>query len=519
MRSSTLSALGAVATLLSGPSMSSPVLPALARESDALVTISQTLEVQSNGSMTCVAIAQKSLDEIRRLNTGLNAFITVNPNLLSDAAKLDALREAGTVLPLHCVTVAVKDNIDVSGMPTTGGSVLLEDNHPEHDADVIGRLRAAGALFVGKTNLDELAVAGSTISSVGGQTLNPYDKTRFAAGSSGGSAVSASIGISVCSIGTETVNSLRNAASSAGVVGVRTTPGLVSRNGVIPLSSSMDVVGPICRNVEDSARMLEQMTGHILSNSAMAVDGGAPKRIALENLHPTDLKGVRLGVLKNLFSTEPDGAPTNQVLDAALDKLRSAGVQIVSIDDTEFDSATSSERMNVSNYEFRPLFDKYLASIKHVSGVENTRDYYDAHRFPASTMEKFLKNAASWDDPLNMPEYLAALRYTATFKTKLLDLMNTQELDVLVYPSQKRPPILQTDKPRPERNGVFASAMGLPAIDLPAGFTEPTANAPVGLPVGMDVLARPHDDMKLLNVALAIEKTLDARRSPLLVRP
>jgi amidase len=515
MRHSWLSTFGIVAALFSVSLMS---FPAHASNKNPLMSISQALQAQANGSLTAVAIAQRSLAEIHRLNPTLKAFITVNPNLMSDAAKLDALRRAGTVLPLHGVTIAVKDNIDVAGMPTTGGSVLLAHNRPTHDADVVRRLRAAGALFVGKTNLDELAVAGSTISSLGGQTLNPYDTTRFAAGSSGGSAVSASTGISTCAIGTETVNSLRNAASSAGVVAVRPTHGLVSRRGVIPQSSSMGssmgIVGPICRNIEDTVRVLEHMTGHDASDAETTANEGLHMPIALENLHAADLKGVRLGVLKHLFSAEPDGAPVNDIMQVALDKLRAAGAQIIPIEDPEFDSATSTERLNVSNYEFRPLFDAYLASNRRIHGVGSTQDYYDAHRFPEKTMGEFLKNAVSWRDPLHLPDYLAALQYTSTFKTKVLGLMDMQNLDALIYPSQKRPPILLTDKPRPERNGVFASAMGLPAVDLPAGFTEPTAGAPKGLPVGLDLLARPYDDMRLLDLAKAIETTLAARRSP-----
>lgn len=512
--------LATLAVLYSIASISS-----IARAStpDSSMSIPEMLQAQSNGSTTCVAIARRSLAEIHRLNPSLRAFISVNPNLLADAAKLDALRHGGTVLPLHCVTVAVKDNIDVAGMATSGGSVLLAHNRPAHDAEAVRRLRTAGALFVGKTNLDELAVAGSTISSLGGQTLNPYDITRFAAGSSGGSAVSASTGISTCSIGTETVNSLRNAASSAGVVAVRTTHGLVSRSGVIPQSSSMDIVGPICRQVADTVRMLEQMTGRDPSDPQTTANEGLKERIALANLHPVDLHGVRIGVLEHLFSTEPDGAPVNNVMSAALHKLREAGAQLVPIEDVEFDSAVSSERMNVSNYEFRPLFDAYLASISPVSGVTdsvtNTQDYYDSHRFPEATMGKFLSNAVSWRDPLHRHDYLAALQYTATFKAKLLGMMDDQKLDALVYPSQKRPPILLTDKPRSERNGVFASALGIPAVDLPAGFTEATPNAPEGLPVGIDMLGRPYDDMKLLDLADAIEATLDARRAPPLAHP
>ncbi|CAE6864824.1 Glutamyl-tRNA(Gln) amidotransferase subunit A [Paraburkholderia aspalathi] len=283
-----------------------------------LMPIQEALQAQPNGSLACMAIAQHSLTQIQRLNPTLKVFITVNRNLKSDAAKLDALRRTGTALPLHCITIAVKDNIDVAGVPTTRGSALVAHNRPTHDAEAVRRLRAAGALFVGKTNPDELGVADSVISSLGGKTLNPYDTTCFAAGSSDGSAMSASTGISICSIGTETVNSLCNAASSAGVVAVRKTHGAFSRSGVIPQSSSMNssmgIGGPICRNIEDTVRVLEHMAGRDLRHPQTTANEGPHMPIALENLHAADLKGVRLGILIHLLSTEPDGAPVNDIM-------------------------------------------------------------------------------------------------------------------------------------------------------------------------------------------------------------
>jgi Asp-tRNA(Asn)/Glu-tRNA(Gln) amidotransferase A subunit family amidase len=480
----------------------------------ASTSIAQLLSAQSAGQVTCVQIAQAAQQAVEQLNSRLTVFISLNPNLMQDAARLDAQRAAGTMLPLQCVPLAVKDNIDVQGLHTTGGSVLLKDNLPARDATVVQRLRAAGALVIGKTNLDELAVAGSTISSIAGQTLNPYDPSRFAAGSSGGSSVAVSTGMAMCALGTETVNSLRNAASSAGVVAVRTTHGVLSRAGSIPLSSTMDVVGPICKSVNDAARMLAVMNGAVAAGPHDATAQGLKSPYGVEGLDTAGMQGKRLGVLTNLFGRDAEHEGVNTVLHDALRKLQAAGAEIVQIDDAEFDSDTSSRRLNVSNYEFPALFNTWLAGITPVEGVANVRDYYDAHKFPVSTMGGFMDNAVKWKNPLDMPEYRAQLEYRDAMRRKVLGLMDDLKLDALVYPSQKRPPLKLDDKPRPERNGVFASALGFPAVDLPAGFTVATAQAPQGLPVGMDLMGRPYDDMALLRTASAVERVLQGRREP-----
>lgn len=474
------------------------------------VSIAEMLQAQTTGQLSCVDIARNALEAIKQWDSELKAFISVNPDLLADAQKLDALRSTGTVLPLHCIPIAVKDNIDVKDMVTTGGSVLLRGNVAGADADALSRLRRAGALVVGKTNLDELAVTGSTISSLGGQTLNAYDRTRFAAGSSGGSAVAVSTGMSLCALGTETVNSLRNAASSAGVVAMRSTPGLVSRRGAIPQSSTMDVVGPICRSVDDAARLLAVMADPQPSD-AEATRAAVELRTGLPT--PAPLDGKRLGVLVNLFGNGPEHESVNAIIRTALDALRAQGAKIIEINDAEFDSDLSSKRLNVANYEFGPLFDAFLAQLPEGTGPASLRAYVEAGQYPAG-MNKFLQQSVAWQAPLAMPEYRDALQYGDTLRRKILGLMETQALDVLVYPAQKRPPLAVGETPRPERNGIFASALGFPAIDLPAGFTPPDASAPAGLPVGLDMMARPGDDVRLLSLALAVERTLQTLPRP-----
>ncbi|HTK02689.1 MAG TPA: amidase [Bordetella sp.] len=511
------SPVGLKKILLCASALSTGVAAAPAHAVDlASSSIADLIHAQAGNRLSCVDIAKASLQRIDQLNGQLKAFISVNPNLLADAAALDARRRDGASLPLHCVPVALKDNIDAVGFATTGGSVLLKGNRPARDAEVVERLRKAGALIVGKTNLDEFAVAGSTISSVLGQTLNPYDVTRFAAGSSGGSAVAVSTGMAVCALGTETVNSLRNAAASAGVVAMRSTHGIVSRTGTIPQSSTMDVAGPICKSVADAARMLAVLAGRDYRDPATTAYEGLAEPLNAAGPLPAPLAGKSFGVLKSLFGNSPEHEPVNAVIAAALARLKDAGAEIVEIDDTEFDSDVSSQRLNVSNYEFRPLFEAWLASISAVPGMASVDDYYRQGRYPKSTMEKFLQNAVAWKNPLEMPAYKESLAYRASLRTKVLDMMARLHLDALVYPSQKRPPLLLDDKPRPERNGIFASALGFPAIDVPAGFTAATREAPVGLPVGLDLMGRPYDDARLLSLALAIEEKLRARREPAL---
>lgn len=484
----------------------------------ASVSVSGLIEAQASGQMSCAEIAQAALSRIHELDPQLKVFITVNPHLIEEAAALDERRRAGAALSLQCVPVALKDNIEVAGMPATGGSVLLRDYSPTRDSTVASRLRAAGALIVGKTNLDELAVAGSTISSILGQTLNPYDRTRYAAGSSGGSAVAVSTGMAVCALGTETVNSLRNAASSAGVVAVRTSHGAVSRAGVMPQSSTMDVVGPICKSVADTARILGVIAGRDTRDPETTAYEGMASPISAAGARPVPLAGKTFGVLRTLFGKDPEHASVNATMASAIARLKLAGATIVEIDDAEFDSDLTTRKLNVSNYEFRPLFEAYLATLPASIHLATVREYYDAGRYPKTTMEKFLKNAVTWKDPLNMPEYKAALAYRAHMQEKIIGMMNDLHLDAMIYPSQKRPPVALDDQPRAERNGVFASALGFPAIDLPAGFTAPTQEAPQGLPVGLDMLGKPGMDAQLLALALGVEGTLKGRQAPRIIQ-
>ena len=227
--------------------------------------------------------------------------------------------------------IALKDNIATADMPTTGGAVALREMRPAYDAPVVASLRAAGALILGKTNLDELAIFGSTISSLGGQTLNPYDRTRTAAGSSGGSAVAVTIGIVVAALGTETVNSVRGPATATGVVGMRSTRGVVSRDGVIPLSPTMDGVGVLARNVTDTAVVLEIIKGRDPRDPNTGSAEALPDAAFAAAARTGSVSGQRIGVLRTLFGADADNAEVNAVLEAVLAPAATAGAVVVDI--------------------------------------------------------------------------------------------------------------------------------------------------------------------------------------------
>ncbi len=510
MKTKALLSAGATIGLLSVPGvLTTPAIADDLRIENA--TVAQVLAAQNAGT-TCRTIATQIQARIAAVNGSLKAFITVNPRLLEDADRLDAMRTRGEIGALHCVPIAVKDNIGTTDMRTTGGSVVFAEMRPDRNATVVTRLLAASAIVVGKTNLDELAVAGSTISSLGGQTLNPYDVTRFAAGSSGGSAVAVSTGMAVAAIGTETVNSIRNAASSAGVVGIRSTRGFVSRDGVIPLSTTMDVVGTFGRSVADASAVLDAIIGRDPADlDTTATEMLPPGR--LSPVQPSELRGKRIGVLRNLFGTGSEHQAVNAVVESALDRLRQAGVEIVEIADGSFDSEASARALNVNNYEFAPLFERYLAELGSAAPIKTIKEYAAVGKYPA-TMKGYIANALAWKAPLQQPAYFNALGDISATRVKLMHLMESKRLDALAYPMQKRPPLKLSDAPRPERNGIFASALGWPAIDIPAGFTPPTDSARIGLPIGLDLMTGPYRDRDLLSLAAAVEATLVGRRAP-----
>jgi len=247
-------------------------------------SISDIHRAMRAGTVTCRSLVQGYLDRIQaydKQGPALNAMLYVNPKALEQAEAMDAeFKRTGQMKPLHCIPVVLKDIFDTADMPTTAGSLALKGAQPSKDAFTVARFRRAGALILGKTNLHEFALAGVTVSSLGGQTKNPYDLSRTPGGSSGGTGAALAANFAVTGTGTDTVNSIRSPASANSLVGFRPTRGLVSRAGIVPVAFTQDAAGPITRNVADAAVMLDVMAGYDPDDPVTAFSiGNIPKTL------------------------------------------------------------------------------------------------------------------------------------------------------------------------------------------------------------------------------------------------
>ncbi|OYQ32187.1 hypothetical protein CHU93_03525 [Sandarakinorhabdus cyanobacteriorum] len=263
----------------------------------------------------------------------LNSIVTLNPNALADADALDRERaEKGPRGPLHGIPVLVKDNYDTHDMPTGGGTLALATLRPAKDAEQVARLRAAGAIILGKTTMHELAAGTITISSHTGQTRNPYDPTRSPGGSSGGTGAAVAASFAAAGMGSDTCGSIRIPAAYQNLFGIRTTRGLASRRGVMPLSDTQDVAGPLARSVADLALILDATVGEDKADPVtLGADAKRPTSY-LDSLTPGALKGARIGVVRAMFVVNPDDAEGRPVYDRAITALKAAGAEVVDVD-------------------------------------------------------------------------------------------------------------------------------------------------------------------------------------------
>src|SRR4030088_1345027 len=274
------------------------------------------------GTLTCHNLVQQYLDRIRAYDQqgpAINSMLYINPASLEQADAVDQdFQRTRKLKPLGCIPIVLKDNFDTADMPTTAGALTLKGARPETDAFAVKRLREAGALILGKANLQEFASGGISVSSLGGQTKNPYDLTRTPGGSSGGTGAALAANFATVGTGSDTVNSLRSPASANSIVSVRPTAGLISRDGVVPVSFTQDAVGPMARTVADAATMLDVMTGYDPNDPTTAFGVGHNPTSYTAFLDHQGLRGARIGVLRTLFGTNPEHAEVNQVIDAAI---------------------------------------------------------------------------------------------------------------------------------------------------------------------------------------------------------
>jgi Asp-tRNA(Asn)/Glu-tRNA(Gln) amidotransferase A subunit family amidase len=480
-------------------------------------SISDIHQAMRAGTLTCHELVEQYLNRIRDFDQQgpkINSMLYVNPKALQQADAMDQeFKRTGKLKPLGCIPIVLKDNFDTFDMPTTAGALTLKGAQPDKDAFAVKRLRESGALILGKANLQEFASGGISVSSLGGQVKNPYDLTRTPGGSSGGTGAAVAANFAAAGTGSDTGGSIRSPSSANNLVGLRPTRGLISRDGIVPVSFTQDTIGPLTRNVSDTARMLDVMAGYDPNDPITSLSvGNIPKTYTayLKN----GLKGARLGVVTNLFGKGPEYTEVNKVMAKAIDTLKQQGAVIVPVEDEQLDTDRVTSNFRLNDFEFKTALNHYLKDQGPHVPMHSLAEIIASGQYDKPTLEKFFATAQSYEDGPNSAEYKDRRIKMEQLAVEVFNLMAKYRLDALVYPHQKCLVLPIGATFQKDRNGNIAPAGGFPAIDVPAGFSAPTADAPIGVPVGMELLARPWQEPELLMLAYGFEQASHARKAP-----
>jgi amidase len=464
------------------------------------------------GALTYEQLVRRYLDRIEaydKRGPTLRAVIAINPRAIDIARQLDVERKAGGRRgPLHGIPIAIKDNIDVIDMPSTGGNAAFAGAYPPRDATVIRRLRDAGAILFIKTNMDEMALGSRGLSSVGGQILNPYDLRRNPGGSSGGTAVSVNVGFAAIGLATETGFSIRSPAANNAIIGIAPTRGLVSRAGVIPISFTQDRVGVHARTVADAALLLNEVRGIDPEDLTTLAQLAHTDRAAYVGGLGQPLNGMRLGVLRDLFRQGPGFEAANKLVDKQLAVLEERGAALVPNVSSGRDLIVEMPTMRLNSFELRPAFDAYLAARR--PGPINTLAELIAtgKYLRGGTQETRYSETMRIGALEHNRDYLSRLDRQREVQSALIATMERARVDALVYPVKSLgAPMIGSSDDGPRDNSISA-VTGLPAVVIPVGFNDE------GLPLAIELLGRPFSESRLIELAGAVERALQARVSP-----
>jgi amidase len=480
-------------------------------------SIAQLQDKLRTGELTARRCVELYLEQIQSLDPQLCSVLEINPDALEIAAKLDGERAAGKARgQLHGIPILIKENIDTADkMQTTSGSLALEGNIAPRDAFLVEKLREAGAIILGKTNLSEWANFRSTHSSSGwssrgGLTRNPYALDRSACGSSSGSGAAVAANFCTAAIGTETDGSIICPAQTNGIVGIKPTLGMVSRSGIIPIAHSQDTAGPMARTVADAAALLSALTGVDERDPATAESVGHVETDYAVFLDKDGLKGARIGVSRNYwgFDTRVD-----QIMDHAVEVIKSLGAEIVDKTNVNNESKYSKSELEVLLYEFRADVNTYLAQHPNapVKSMKEIVAYNDHNKprvmpyFAQEHMEQAIKKG-----PLSQKRYLKALEKNLRLSRQGIDsVLEKHQLDAIIAPTGG--PAWMIDLVNGDNyRGGFSSPVavaGYPHLTIPAGYV-------FGLPVGLSFFGTAWMERKLIKYAYAFEQATQVRKPP-----
>jgi amidase len=471
------------------------------------------LELQSamgTGLVSAADLVDYYLQRIAALDgegPALNAIAVLNPGARQRAAILDLERAEGRLRgPLHGIPVVVKDNFETRGMPTSAGSLSLAGFQPDRDAHVVRRLLEAGAIVLAKTNMHEFAYGITSVGSAFGAVKNPYDPARTPGGSSGGTGAAVAANLAAAGLGTDTCGSVRIPAAFNSLVALRPTQGLVSRRGIVPLSGTQDIAGPLTRSVVDTAVLLD-VIAHIDPGDGQTAESYQQRpRSYLEGLRPGALRGSRIGVLEEALLVEPDDGVVANVVGDAVNRMQALGATVVRVSLPEL-WPTLEARLNgffVLVYDFKRDINAYLAA--QVEAPVRSLAEIIAFGLHHPEVDGSLR-ASEAMAPASRRDYLEAVADRAQARQMLLALMARERLDALAFPAVRREPV-RIGHSQPGSNCLMSANTGLPALVVPAGFT------PAGLPAGLELLGAPWSETKLLALAYDYEQTVRPRRPP-----
>ena len=491
-----------------------PSKPFVAEEA----TIASIHASMQASELTARRLVQSYLDRIEALDRpkDLNAYVVLNSRALQRADELDAeFRETGRLRPLHGIPVAVKDNYDTHDLQTAAGSAALAGSLPPDDCFIVARIRAAGGIVLGKSNMAEWAFSPyETVNSILGTTRNPYDLSRVPAGSSGGTAAAVSANLAAVGLGTDTGNSVRGPSSHCALVGIRPTIGLTSRDGIVPLYLGQDVGGPMCRTVEDAARLLKVIAGVDPADPVTQKSAGKVPASYRQFLDEEGLRGARIGVLRAYFETDSTDPQIKDLMEKAIADLRRLGATIVDpFDAPPRPSRRSGGRSRRRQNSFRYDVNNYLASLGPNAPVENLAEVVASGKFHPS-IERRLRRALATPLPASPEETplpgVDGNPAREAMREALIAAMDELRLDAIVYPTWSNAPrkIGDLHSPAGDNNQVLAPRTGMPAVTVPMGHTYGD------LPAGLQMLGRPFDEGRLIRLAYAYEQGTKHRRQP-----
>ncbi|HYV96662.1 MAG TPA: amidase family protein [Gemmatimonadaceae bacterium] len=484
-------------------------------------TIAQVHAAFRAHTLTCHALVRSYLDRIEAIDKkgpAINALITLNPAALAVADSLDKrFASGGLVGPLHCIPMIVKDNFETRDLQTTAGSLALKGWIPNQDATQVARVREAGAIVLAKSNMDEWAFSPlETVSSIlPGYTRNPYDLSRVTAGSSGGTAAAVASNEGEVGLGSDTGNSIRGPSSHNALVGIRSTMGLTSRAGVVPLSNTADIAGPMARTVADAVAVFNVIAGEDPADSVTAESRGHREPDYNAFVKRGALKGARIGILRQAYERSSADSEVVAVFMRALDAMKAQGaiiVDSVNIQQPQAGRGGGSGGRGGSCGSFKYDLEAYFA--KRGDGA------------PVKTIDAIMRSGAY--HPLAFQRLQAAQRDSVPpsaegcqsfvanrerFRTAIVTAMDTLKLDALVYPTWSNPPRLIGDLNNSGAAGdnsqVYSPRSGFPAINVPMGYTRGNT-----LPAGVTFFGRAYSEGTLIGLAYDFEQATRVRKPP-----